>query len=213
VGEDASFDLELIGHGCLVISIDPTPRAISYGNQLAGEQDGFRLLPIGLWSAPARLRFYAPRDPSHVSHSVVNLQGTSDYFEADRTTVRLLADQLGHDHLDLLKLDIEGAEFEVLASELPDGPLPETICVEFRPTLADGNHQTRCERSSGRRIHARCDRSLERDILSLTVGGDIFRRGHLSVPGQSHCVGTNMGVGACLDAETYPGAMRASQRA
>lgn len=113
------------------ISIDPTPCAISYGEQLAREQIGFTLLPIGLGSAPAKLRFYVPRDPSHVSYSIVNLQGTTEYFEADCTTVRLLADKLGHDHLDLLKLDIEGAEFEVLASVLRDGPLPETICVEF----------------------------------------------------------------------------------
>lgn len=131
VGEDATFDLELIRHGCLVVSIDPTPRAISYGERLAREQPGFTLVPIGLWSAPAVLRFYAPRNPTDVSHSIVNLQGTAAYFEAECTTVRLLAEKLGHDHLDLLKLDIEGAEFEVLASVLRDGPLPGTICVEF----------------------------------------------------------------------------------
>lgn len=131
VGEDATFDLELIRYGCLVVSIDPTPRAIQYGERIALQEPGFTLVPIGLWSAPASLRFYAPRDPTHVSHSLVNLQRTSDYFEAECTTVRLLAEKLGHDHVDLLKLDIEGAEYEVLASVLHDGPLPGTICVEF----------------------------------------------------------------------------------
>ena len=131
VGEDASFDLELIRHGCVVVSIDPTPRAIQYGAAIADRQPAFNLVPLGLWSTPTMLRFYAPRDPSHVSHSVVNLQGTAAYFEAECTTVRLLAEKLGHDHLDLLKLDIEGAEYEVITSVIRDGPLPDTICVEF----------------------------------------------------------------------------------
>lgn len=131
VGEDATFDLELIRHGCLVVSIDPTPRAIKYSEAIVRRQPAFNLVPLGLWSTPTVLRFYAPRDPSHVSHSIVNLQGTADYFEAECTTVRLLAQKLGHDHLDLLKLDIEGAEYEVLSSVIQDGPLPNTICVEF----------------------------------------------------------------------------------
>ena len=135
VGEDATFDLELIRHGCLVFSLDPTPRAIQYGDRLARDVPAFTLLPIGLWSGPGLLRFYAPTDSAHVSHSIVNLQKSATYFEAECTTVRLLANQLGHDHLDLLKLDIEGAEYEVLASVLRHGPLPSTLCVEFdQPT-------------------------------------------------------------------------------
>ena len=131
VGEDATFDLELIRHGCLVVSIDPTPRAIQFGEQVARQEPAFTLVPTGLWSAPAVMRFYAPRDRTQVSHSIVNLQGTAEYFEAECTTVQLLTEKLGHDRVDLLKLDIEGAEFEVLASVLRDGPLPGTICVEF----------------------------------------------------------------------------------
>ena len=131
VGEDATFDLELIRHGCHVISIDPTPRAIRFGAKVARDQPAFSLVPVGLWSAPGVLRFYAPRDPTHVSHSIVNLQRTADFFDAECTTVKLLAERLGHDRLDLLKLDIEGAEHEVLASVLRDGPLPGTLCVEF----------------------------------------------------------------------------------
>ena len=42
----------------------------------------FHFMPVGLWSEDTVLRFFAPRDPAHVSHSVVNLQRTEDYFEA-----------------------------------------------------------------------------------------------------------------------------------
>ena len=43
-------------------------------------------------------------------------------------------DELGHDHLDLLKLDIEGAEYEVLDSLAAEGIRSRILCVEFHRT-------------------------------------------------------------------------------
>lgn len=40
-------------------------------------------------------------------------------------------DELGHTQVDLLKLDIEGAEYEVLHSVLKEGIAIKMICVEF----------------------------------------------------------------------------------
>ena len=37
----------------------------------------------------------------------------------------------GDPRVDMLKIDIEGAELVVLDSLLADGPTPSTICVEF----------------------------------------------------------------------------------
>jgi hypothetical protein len=68
--------MALITAGCEVFSIDPTPRAVSYAERIAASEPRFHLLAVGLWSENTKLRFYAPRDPSHVSHSVVNLQHT-----------------------------------------------------------------------------------------------------------------------------------------
>jgi SAM-dependent methyltransferase len=45
--------------------------------------------------------------------------------------------QLGHIRLDLLKMDIEGAEFEVIDSILADGLDIETICVEFHRSTGE----------------------------------------------------------------------------
>jgi hypothetical protein len=39
--------------------------------------------------------------------------------------------ELGDDHVDLIKMDIEGAEHVVLGSLLSEGPLPDVLCVEF----------------------------------------------------------------------------------
>jgi FkbM family methyltransferase len=131
VGEDVSFDLGIIDRfGCEVFAFDPTPRAIAFAEPIAQDQPRFHFMPVGLWSRDAVLRFFAPRNPDHVSHSVVNLQGTSDWFEAQCRTIPSLMAELGHASIDLLKLDIEGAEHAVLASVMDAGVRPPVVCFE-----------------------------------------------------------------------------------
>lgn len=130
VGEDVTFDLALIDAiGCDVWAMDPTPRAIAFAGSV--EQPKFHFLPLGVWSEDAELKFFAPSNPAHVSHSAVNSQGTEGYFVAECRSVRSFMKELGHDRVDLLKLDIEGAEVAVVADLLSNGPLPKVLCVEF----------------------------------------------------------------------------------
>ena len=44
--------------------------------------------------------------------------------------------ELGHDHIDLLKLDIEGAEFAVLEKMTAESVRPKIICVLAYPNRA-----------------------------------------------------------------------------
>ncbi len=130
VGEDVTFDLAVVGgFGCSVWAFDPTPRARAHAASV--DEPRFHFLPLGLWSESSVMRFYAPMDPSHVSHSISNLQQTSEYFDADCRSVAQLMRELGHDRIDLLKLDIEGAEGPVLTAMLRDGVHPTVVCVEF----------------------------------------------------------------------------------
>lgn len=132
VGEDITFDLGLIERfGCDVYAFDPTPRAIAHVAERASAEPRFHLRPVGLWSEDATLRFYAPRDPTHVSHSALNLQRTDDYFEAPCRSLPSLMRELGHDHIDLLKIDIEGAEHRVVRSMLAAGIRPTVLCLEI----------------------------------------------------------------------------------
>ncbi|MCH9728797.1 MAG: FkbM family methyltransferase [Actinomycetia bacterium] len=117
--------------GLEVMVFDPTPRAIEYLEKTAPKKDGFRFFPIGWWNTSTTLKFFAPRDNRHVSHSVVNLQRTDTYFEAEVAKVSDLAMQLGHKDIEIIKMDIEGAEHAVLADLIENGPLPPTLLVEF----------------------------------------------------------------------------------
>ena len=77
------------------------------------------------------MRFYSPENPAHVSHSIVNLQRTESYFEADCRTIKTLMQTFGHTDVSLLKLDVEGAEYEILTSLLDSNIHPAILCVEF----------------------------------------------------------------------------------
>ena len=132
VGEDISFDDGLIERfGCSVYAFDPTPRAIAFVRERTRSEPLFHFLAVGLWSEDTTLKFYAPKDPAHVSHSVVNLQRTAEYFEAPCRSLPTLMRELGHDHIDLLKIDIEGAEHRVVRSMLESGIHPLVLCLEI----------------------------------------------------------------------------------
>jgi FkbM family methyltransferase len=135
-GEDISFDLALIERfGCDVYAFDPVPRAAQYVARAAVAEPRHHFRPVGLWSSDATLTFHAPDQAGFVSHSATNLKHTEAAFEAPVRSVTSLMRELGHDHLDLLKISAEGAEFEILDHILAADIDVQILCVEFaQPT-------------------------------------------------------------------------------
>ena len=118
-----------------MFAFDPTPRSIEFVEREAAHEPRFHFYPMGLWHEEATLKFYAPKDPRHVSHSVLNLQATPNYFEAPCKRLSSIMAELGHDRLDLLKLNIEGAHFEVMDSVMEDRVPIKVLTVAIdRPT-------------------------------------------------------------------------------
>ncbi len=131
-GEDISFDLAIVERfGCDVYAFDPVPRAAAYVANAAAGQPHHHFAPVGLWSSDRTLTFHAPLDDGFVSHSATNLQGTEAAFQAPVRSVVSLMREYGHDHLDLLKISAEGAEFEIIDHVLTAGVDPPVMCVEF----------------------------------------------------------------------------------
>jgi FkbM family methyltransferase len=153
-GEDISFDTGIAErYGCEVHIFDPTPRArkhfevlqsaVAEGRRQAVNnstvyytigKDRWPLLhyhELGLWESEEVLKFYAPRKAEHASYSALNIQKTEDYIEAKADRLSSVMKKLGHKSIDLLKLDIEGAEYKVLQSILEDNLDIGVICVEF----------------------------------------------------------------------------------
>lgn len=131
-GEDISFDLELIQQfRCIVHGFDPTPRAIDYVQKASANYPQYILHEFGLWDTEEILKFFAPKDASHVSHSLTNLQQTDTFIEVPVRRLSGVMKSLGHTSIDLLKIDIEGAEYRVLESILQDALSISVICVEY----------------------------------------------------------------------------------
>ncbi len=132
VGVDATFDFALVDKfSCKVFSFDPTPKAIAYMKRTQYNHIRLRFLPIGVWNEDTQLRFYSPANPEETSHSVFDLHGTGEYFSAERRKLSTIMQDLGHDHIDLLKLDIEGAWREVIRNIVDERIRISMLCVEL----------------------------------------------------------------------------------
>ena len=131
-GRDISVDLALRERfACEVFAFDPTPDSAAHVRKTAGHLPGYHFSEIGLWDRPDTLRFHAPKDPAHISHSLVNLQGSTAYLTVPVDRLSNLMRDRGHTRLDLLKIDIEGAEHTVIDSILADRIPIGVLCVEF----------------------------------------------------------------------------------
>lgn len=132
VGRDVSFDLDLIDRfGLTVHAFDPTPGSISWvKSQMLPPQ--FHMHDFGLAHFDGTLRLYPPVIPDHISHSFLYREKTADWA-IDVPVMRLgtIASNLGHSRIDLLKMDIEGAEYPTLAECLDSSPLIDQLLVEF----------------------------------------------------------------------------------
>jgi len=131
-GEDITFDLGLIDKfNCHVYGFDPTPRAIKHIEEVAHDNGHYHFDTIGLWDEEDTLKFFTPKNTDNVSHSLVNLQKTEDYIEVNVKSLKQIMHENNHHKLDLLKLDIEGAEYKVIESILEDNLDIKVICVEY----------------------------------------------------------------------------------
>jgi len=183
LGEDASFDIEFAArYQGRVILVDPTPRAITHFKNICqgfgraaqesyasngcqpvaaydlsslGESN-FSLVSKALWTGEDQVKFFAPPETSHVSHSISNYQNSyargTPFIEVASTTVRAIMDEYGLTDLELIKLDIEGAETAVISNMLESGIFPNQILVEFDELwLASASSKKKAEA---------CDRAL-----------------------------------------------------
>lgn len=137
IGEDASFDRELIKRtGCTVHAFDPVPRVAEYVARELADEPKFVFHPTGLWSTDTELTFFSPELDGWVSHSAVDFRHTPAAFNAVVRSVPSVMRELGHDHLNILKLSVEGAQFSVLEPVLTARVPIDQILVEFTPPVA-----------------------------------------------------------------------------
>jgi FkbM family methyltransferase len=174
VGEDISFDLAIQSKfGCQVHLIDPTDRAIRhveevkqyYSTGIAGfsgdiqkdyqpyikdlkpDFSKIHMHAVGLWDKSETLKFYKQTNPKYVSQTLIPEMFGQEYTSVPVVRLSSLLDQIGLSGrpIALLKMDIEGAEIEVLESLIEDKIYPQLLCVEFDYLLKGRDKTKRTE--------------------------------------------------------------------
>jgi FkbM family methyltransferase len=155
-GTDISLDTELSArYKAQVFIFDPMPYALQHFTNLTdsvktgkrftadADENGYAYAisadalaaitycATGIWNEKTSIRFYSPAKATYAGHSITNLQQTADYVEAPVNTLSNIMRELGHQQLDLLKIEIEGAEYTVIDNMLADKLDVKVVLVEF----------------------------------------------------------------------------------
>ena len=135
VGDDISFDIALVErHGCTIHAFDPTPESVAYMKDK--RLRGFQFHPVGVWDDDTTIKFWKPSSDRLISYSALNLRQTSEYVVCKVKTIKSFAAELGHEHIDFIKMDIKGAEQRVIPNMIADGFRPQLLCLEYdRPRI------------------------------------------------------------------------------
>jgi FkbM family methyltransferase len=135
VGEDISFDLELINQYEVIIhAFDPTPRSIEWVRK-QNPPSNFILHEYGLANFDGHATFLPPANPLHVSHSILDFRkqhhDRTDITSMPVKKMHTIMTELNQSKVDILKMDIEGAEYQVIDDLISSGLLPTQLLVEF----------------------------------------------------------------------------------
>jgi FkbM family methyltransferase len=115
IGGDITFDLELIRrYGVRVRAFDPISDFVDDARDRAGDQPGFSAHQAAIHTSDGPLRMQVTHHVASRSVSSAGLYDSHDFIELPGRTLRSLMDELGDDRIDLLKLDLEGGEYDVV---------------------------------------------------------------------------------------------------
>lgn len=134
IGKDVSFDKTCIKrHGCEVFGFDPTPKSTRFLKENPVSPQ-FHYHPYGITDGMSgEYEFYLPANPKGVSGSLVHSPAVNpdDFIKVQMKSFEDIITALGHHHIDVLKMDIEGSEYEVLKKILNTDVTIDQILVEF----------------------------------------------------------------------------------
>jgi len=136
VGDDIAFDLGIIERfGAEVHAFDPTPSTIELLSRI-DLPEHFRFHPWAITATDGTLKFY-PRvkkdgTRSNMMYTLIAEDANIEHgIEVPALSLSSVVEKLGHSRIDLLKMDIEGAEYEVLDGLLTSSIKPDQLLVEF----------------------------------------------------------------------------------
>lgn len=138
VGDNLAWELAMVERfGLIVHAFDPTPRSVRWVAEQA-LPPGLRFTPVGLAAQDGELALFPPRKATSKNFSIHPPRTPAWKRTPDPQRVRCpvarlatLTTERGHAHVDVLKLDIEGAELEAVPELLRSGPPVGQLLLEL----------------------------------------------------------------------------------
>jgi FkbM family methyltransferase len=138
VGKGMSFEVELAKIASQpVLVFDPSPTGIATVEKLdKSDTANLRFFPVGLAADAGIVQFSLPKDPGEGSYSIAREGIEKVSFECwDLPTIM---SRNGDSAIDLLKMDIEGFEYDIIDRFLDQRVPVRQLLVEFHPWLRPG---------------------------------------------------------------------------
>ncbi len=133
IGEDISFDAALYNkYQSKMYLFDPTPKSIDFIKN-SPMRDCFNFQAYGIGKISGKVDFHLPVNPNHVSGSMHDHKNVSkvNTIQVDMKCWNDLCGELNVKKVDVLKIDIEGAEYDVLDEILNSSINVKQILIEF----------------------------------------------------------------------------------
>jgi len=176
IGQDISFDLDVIkNHDCQVFGFDPTPKSIAWVEE-QNFPSNFQFEGIGIGKVTEKAKFNLPKNDEFVSGSLYihDFVDKSNYIEVQLLSFQDITQRFKHKYIDIVKMDIEGAEYDaidnILSSEVPIKQILLEIHERF---FEDGKSKTEklLEKfqERGYRLFAISDSYQELSFINLTI--------------------------------------------
>lgn len=130
VGRDISFEKALVSRFGIDIELfDPSPTGIETMSLEENKVPNIHFSPIGLAGRRTERKFAPPCDKAEGSYRM-QIAGDGGVVFPCADLLHLMAER-GHTRIDLLKMDIEGFEYEIIEDVLRNSIDIKQICVEF----------------------------------------------------------------------------------
>lgn len=116
-GGDISFDRALIERfGVHVQSVEPVEQFVTEARAAMADEPRFAAYRAAISTEDRPLRMQRTQSPGALALSGAGLFASGEFVEVPGRELGGLMGELGHARIDLLKLDVEGAEYELLPS-------------------------------------------------------------------------------------------------
>jgi len=129
LGDDISFDEEMIrNYGACVYGFDPTPASLSW-IAAHGKPSNMQVFPIGIAAFDGEQKFSLSKRETRGNFSSRETAGITVGCKVMR--YRSILANLELQHVDVLKLDVEGSEYDVIPDIITSPIQPVQLLVEF----------------------------------------------------------------------------------